>query len=126
MIINLFSLYFFMVEEYICPIDGSSMRSENLGDGHESDFGAVCGTCQFEYSRRAPGDLEDQARRYVSGVIDKYQGLKSRAQGYLQQLRDEKPGLEAKLDLLKKCAQGEFSEPLACVMKYEIKISERL
>ena len=115
-----------MVEEYICPIDRSQMRSVNLGDGYESDFGAMCGTCQFEYSRRESGGLEDQARRYVTKAIDDYQGLKSRAEGYLQELRNEKPGLEAKLDLLKSVAQGEFSGPLACVMKYEIKISERL
>jgi|GEM_PF-5841942 len=106
-------------QTYICPIDGSAMREANLGDGYESTFGAVCGTCRFEYSKREFGNLQEQAVKYVSGVIDEYGSLKGKKKDFLRELDEKRSGLEAKLDLLKGCAQGEFASELARVIKYD-------
>ncbi len=106
-------------DDYICPIDGNTMNRANLGDGYESNFGAVCGTCRFESSNRDSGTLQEQAVRYVSGVIVVYQSLKDKKKALLDELDWTRSGLEEKLDLLKSCAQGEFVGPLARVIKYD-------
>ena len=104
---------------YICPIDRSTMKYGNFGDGYESEFGAVCHSCGFLYSKRDSGGLEDQARAYVTGVIGEYHSLKSKKKDFLQKLEHERSGLEQKIRKLKGCAQGEFESPLARVIFFD-------
>ncbi len=96
------------IESYVCPIDGSSMTRANLGDGYESDFGAVCGKCHFEYSKRDSGSLDEQARKYVQGVVTEYKSIPGLEREAVRELREKESVLEQKIKVLRGCAQGEF------------------